>query len=62
MTADPTGELIARLARVLDPVAFDDRAEPRTLGQLWDQVSRRMTAQQHARRAIAAGWTSTETP
>lgn len=51
--ADPT---IATLARVLDPLAYDERAEVRTLGQLWDQISRRMTAELHASRAIAAGW------
>ncbi|MEQ3552853.1 hypothetical protein WIS52_20490 [Pseudonocardia nematodicida] len=57
-TSDP---LVAQLARILDPVAFDDRAEARTLGQLWDQTCRRMTAEQHARRAIAAGWSPSET-
>lgn len=51
--------LVERLAQILDPVAFDDRAEPRTLGALWDQTCRRMTAQQHAARAIAAGWAPT---
>ena len=44
------------LARVLDPLAYDARAETVTLGQLWEQVSRRMTAECHARRVLAAGW------
>lgn len=58
-TAASTDPLVAHLARILDPAAYDDRAEPRTLGALWDQTCRRMTAQQHAARAIAAGWAPT---
>lgn len=54
-----TDPLVARLAQILDPAAFDDRTQPHTLGALWDQTCRRMTAQQHAARAIAAGWTPT---
>ncbi len=48
--------MVERLAQILGPVAFDDRVEPRTLGALWEQTCRRMTAQQYAARAIAAGW------
>lgn len=44
------------LASIMDPVAFDPRAVPKNIGQDWDKHERQMTALEHARRALAAGW------
>lgn len=49
-------EAADRLARVLDPVAFDQRATAGNVGQEWDRTSRQMAAWAHAERAIAAGY------
>ncbi|MEV1294912.1 hypothetical protein [Pseudonocardia sp. NPDC049635] len=52
-------ELVVVLAAILDPLAYDDRVEQHTLGQIWDRKIRRLTAEQHASRAIEAGWRPT---
>jgi hypothetical protein len=47
---------VDRLARLLDPVAFDDRAVPQNLGQRFDRYSRRQTAIDHATIALVRGY------
>ena len=56
MTSPVGPEAVTALAVILDPVAFDPRARPETLGQTWDGVARRMVAETHARRALDAGY------
>jgi hypothetical protein len=48
--------MVLALARVLDPIAYDDRVIAETVGQSWDKLRRRMVAEDHARRALAAGY------
>jgi hypothetical protein len=45
-----------KLARLMDPVAFEDRANPKNLGQSWDQYSRRQAAMDHATLALIRGY------
>lgn len=56
---DGSGDLRAealKLARLLDPIAFDDRAKPQNLGQSFDRYSRQQTAMDHATIALIRGY------
>ncbi|MGB3443862.1 MAG: hypothetical protein WBA97_34425 [Actinophytocola sp.] len=56
---DGSGDLrveALKLARLLDPVAFDDHAVPKNVGQSFDRYSRQQTAMDHATIALIRGY------
>lgn len=59
---ETTRSQVDTLARVLDPRAFAPLPHRPTLGQLWDQISRQGRAEQHAQRALRAGYRRAQDP
>ncbi len=45
------------LATIMDPLAFNPDVVCKNVGQEYDRDERRMTALEHARRVLEAGWT-----
>lgn len=55
-TVEANSGPILKLARVLDPVAYDPAVEAVTVGQLWDRQRRQAVAEAHATAAHTAGY------